>query len=232
MSKGELFVLEGPDGAGKSHLCKVMVDFFEKRGREVVVVRVPGATPVGEKLRAIVLDKDNNVTPLTAALLMTTSRADALTTVIKPALDKGKVVLVDRWCLSMYIYQQVQLLQDVSAYAKPAFKHDLQTMRKLTCLRVLSPTTILLDADDNVLDDRLEAGGRLADTFKAKGSTFLTNIRYQYRKAVELPWEYGINDIVRFNTSKNAFKSPEEPAEWVLSRGSNRALFEYLTSLK
>lgn len=99
-------VLEGPEGAGKSHQAGVLSSWLREQGWEVVQTREPGGTPAGDAIRAILLQSDDlHLLPETEALLMTASRAQHVRELIGPSLDSGKAVVCDRFYDSTYAYQ-------------------------------------------------------------------------------------------------------------------------------
>lgn len=106
MSKGIFITLEGGDGAGKTtHLVR-LADKLREMGKEVVIIREPGGTRIGEKIRNILLDNENDeMTARTEFFLYEAARAQIVAEVIKPALKKGKVVLCDRFFDSTVCYQ-------------------------------------------------------------------------------------------------------------------------------
>lgn len=95
---------EGVEGAGKSTVVKAVADGLEAAGYEVVVVREPGGTPVGEEIRRLLLHSDS-ISDWTEAALFAASRAELVRTVVKPALDRGAFVLSDRTYYSSLAYQ-------------------------------------------------------------------------------------------------------------------------------
>lgn len=98
--------IEGPDGAGKSTQINNIKAFLEERGIPYILTREPGGTPISEKIREIILDKNNKeMNPVTEALLYAASRAQHVSQVIKPALEEGKVVICDRFIDSSFAYQ-------------------------------------------------------------------------------------------------------------------------------
>lgn len=102
---GLLVVFEGAEGAGKSTQLRRLADALTREGRDVVSVREPGGTPMGDEIRRLLLDPGSEIEPAAEALLFIASRAQLVATVIRPALARGAVVLVDRFFLSTYAYQ-------------------------------------------------------------------------------------------------------------------------------
>ena len=103
MSRGKFITLEGIDGAGKSTHISGIADFLRGRGRKVVVTREPGGTPLGEKLRAVLLSQAMTID--TEALLMFAARREHIAQVIAPALAQGRWVISDRFTDATYAYQ-------------------------------------------------------------------------------------------------------------------------------
>ena len=104
-STGALIAFEGVEGAGKSTQLDLLRDELERRGHEVVVTREPGGTPVGERVRAVLLDPAVDLDPRAEALLFAAARAQLVEQVIRPALERGAVVLCDRYLDSSLAYQ-------------------------------------------------------------------------------------------------------------------------------
>ena len=106
MKNGLFISIEGPDGSGKSTQIEVLRKYFEKQGIDVLLTREPGGTPISEKIREIILDKNNmEMDDMTEALLYAASRAQHVAEVIKPALAAGKIVICDRFIDSSIAYQ-------------------------------------------------------------------------------------------------------------------------------
>lgn len=100
-----LIVLEGPEGAGKSTQIKRLAAHLAKAGHQVVSLREPGGTPLGDEIRTKVLKSAIDITPAAESFLFMASRAQIVEREIKPALAAGKTVLLDRFFLSTYAYQ-------------------------------------------------------------------------------------------------------------------------------
>ncbi|MBK5305498.1 MAG: dTMP kinase [Frankiaceae bacterium] len=107
LSYAGLFVaLEGGEGAGKSTQAKLLVDWLQSTGREVVLSREPGATPAGQRIRELLLDPaTGGLAPRAEALLYAADRAQHVAHVILPALERGAVVVTDRYVDSSLAYQ-------------------------------------------------------------------------------------------------------------------------------
>jgi len=100
-----LVTIEGIEGAGKSTLVAALAEALRRRGVDPVVTREPGGTPLGERVRALFLDPETAIDPLAEALLMAASRAQLVRTVIRPALERGALVLCDRFWDASVAYQ-------------------------------------------------------------------------------------------------------------------------------
>jgi dTMP kinase len=105
MARGRLVVLEGPDGAGKSTQLRLVAEWLGARGSDVVAVREPGGTQVGDQIRRLLLDPGSDIVPAAEALLYMASRAQLVARELRPALEGGSTVLVDRFFLATYAYQ-------------------------------------------------------------------------------------------------------------------------------
>lgn len=105
MTRGKFITLEGMDGAGKSTHLAWIPAFLAARGARVTLTREPGGTPLGEALRALILDKQHKLHPDTEALLMFAARREHLDKVILPALEAGSWVVCDRFTDATYAYQ-------------------------------------------------------------------------------------------------------------------------------
>ena len=104
--RGAFLSMEGPDGSGKGTQMRRLRDTLGRFGYEVIDTREPGGTPIGEKIRKILLDRENmGMTDETEALLYAASRAQLVREVIRPAVAEGKIVLCDRFVDSSAAYQ-------------------------------------------------------------------------------------------------------------------------------
>ncbi|MBC8138953.1 MAG: dTMP kinase [Fibrella sp.] len=102
---GVFLTFEGPEGAGKTTQIARLAETLAGRGYSVTRTREPGGDPFGERVRALLLDRDASPTPIAELLLFAAARAQNVKTVIRPALDSGHIVLCDRFTDSTLAYQ-------------------------------------------------------------------------------------------------------------------------------
>lgn len=105
MTRGLFITLEGGEGAGKTTSIAFVRNFLEQAGKKVLVTREPGGTPLGEKIRALLLEGREGMHDETELLLMFAARAEHLARVVQPALAAGSVVVCDRFTDATYAYQ-------------------------------------------------------------------------------------------------------------------------------
>jgi dTMP kinase len=158
---GVFIVLEGPEGAGKSTQARLLADRLRNGGNDVVLTREPGGTPIGEQIRAILLDQANcAMLPATEALLYSAARAQHVGDVIKPALERGAVVVCDRFADSTLAYQgggRGLPMQDLRAAQRLATGGVAPTLRILVDVPVEVGLRRRLGVEDEV--NRLDVAG-------------------------------------------------------------------------
>lgn len=137
MRRGLFITIEGPDGSGKSTQIQKITEFFKERGETVVVTREPGGTPISEKIREIILDRNNQeMDPVTETLLYAASRSQHVSEVIRPSLEAGSHVVCDRFIDSSIAYQGYgrglgDCVSIINAYAVRDCVPDLTFLMKL-----------------------------------------------------------------------------------------------------
>lgn len=136
--KGLFITVEGPDGSGKTTQIKALEAYLKQKGYDVVITREPGGTKISEKIRGIILDKENKeMDPITEALLYAASRAQHVIEVIKPAVDNGKIVICDRFMDSSIVYQGIgrklgiALIENINQIAVQNYIPDITFLFKL-----------------------------------------------------------------------------------------------------
>jgi dTMP kinase len=194
---GLFITLEGMDGAGKSTHIPTILQMLASRGREVVSTREPGGTLLGEELREILLHREMHVE--TESLLMFAARAEHLQQVILPALQRGAIVVSDRFTDASYAYQcgarglPLQKMQQLEQWVQGDLQPD---------------ATLLFDVPVEVSLQRL-AGARTPDKFEAQGAEFFAKLRAQYlARAAEFPQRFHVIDAHR--SLEEVKKSVEE----------------------
>lgn len=105
MNKGKFIVIEGCEGAGKTTQCKRLCDALISRGVDAVITREPGGTPLGEQIRALLLDPKYTPDAITELYMYSASRRVNLIEKVFPLLDAGKTVICDRFIYSTVAYQ-------------------------------------------------------------------------------------------------------------------------------
>lgn len=102
---GVFLSLDGLDGSGKSTQLALLEEWLRREGYPVTCCREPGGTPIGESIRALLLDPTSVMSTTTEMLLYMSSRAELVSAVIRPALDRGEIILCDRFLLATIVYQ-------------------------------------------------------------------------------------------------------------------------------
>lgn len=155
---GKLIVFEGPDGSGKTTILEKINERIEDLGYPIMLVREPGGTSISEKIREIIIDKENNeMDSKTECLLFAASRAQLVEEKIKPALESGKIVFCDRFVLSSLLYQGVgrdlgvDEVKKINDFATGGLKPDL------TIFFNIDYKTALIRKRANFTADRLES---------------------------------------------------------------------------
>ena len=173
---GRLVTLEGGEGAGKSTLLAGLREHFAHAGIDLLYTREPGGTPVGEAIRALVLDPmHRGIAAETELLLMFAARAQLVREVLRPALDAGRWVLCDRFTDASYAYQGGGRGVDVARIAE---------LERIATGELEPDLTLLLDLP--VAHGRARAGQRGdADRIEAERDDFFERVRATYRARAE-----------------------------------------------
>ncbi len=181
MTRGLFISFEGIDGAGKStHIARV-AELFRQAGSAVVLTREPGGTPVSEKLRELVLHEPMD--PLTEALLMFAARREHLVQVIEPALDRGEVVLCDRFTDATFAYQGGGRGFDWQVLGE--LERMVQALPDGTLRQ--PDLTVWFDLDPLIAAERL-ASARVPDKFESQPADFFAAVRAGYaRRQADMP---------------------------------------------
>ena len=173
MSKGFLISFEGGEGCGKSTQIKKFVEFLKKGKYDYLCTREPGGTDVGEKIREILLMSKENLSSETEFLLFSASRRKLMEDVVLPALESGKIVVLDRFFDSSYTYQ---------GYAGTLDLKDLKNITDFATSRLKPDLTILLDLPVEVGMARKSKDEKLKnlDRIESKGREYHEKVRKGY----------------------------------------------------
>lgn len=195
--RGRFISFEGIDGAGKSTQHAWLVDHLRRQGKTVVATREPGGTPLGEKLRALLLAEPMHLE--TEALLMFAARREHVAEVIEPALARGEWVVCDRFVDASFAYQgggrglDWEKLQQLSNWVLGELQPDL---------------TLIFDAPVEIAQKRLHAATANPDRFEQEQAAFFERVRATYlRIARENPQRVRLIDATQ--TPENINKALE-----------------------
>jgi dTMP kinase len=182
--RGKFITLEGIDGAGKSTHLQWLAEYLRGQGRDVVVTREPGGTPLGERLREIILHEPMDLD--TEALLVFAARQEHIRKVIVPSLDAGVWVLSDRFTDATFAYQgggrgiAFARLATLEAWVQQGLEPDL---------------TLFFDVPVAVGQDRLKRATAAPDRFEREQAAFFERVRAAYlRRAEAAPSRFRIID--------------------------------------
>jgi len=171
---GFFLVLEGVEGAGKSTQARRLVEWLEEEGIPCVLAREPGGTPVGEAIRSVILDREGLEMPArTELFLILAARAAYVRDVVRPALDRGLVMVSDRFHLSTFAYQGA------------GRGLDLDEVRRLNGFATggLGPDlTLVFDVPAGEGRARQEREGKIRDRIEGEGAAFLDRVAEAYRR--------------------------------------------------
>lgn len=179
---GRFIAFEGPDGSGKTTLSRRFVQFAREQGVNVCEVRDPGGTAIGDKVRALLLDPANaTIDRACELLLFMASRAQLVHERIRPALQRGELVVADRFIASTLVYQ------GAAGGLGPA---EIDAVARVAIGSLHPDFYIVLDAEDRILAERLvrKAGSQSAahpqrvtgDRIEDRGAAFRARVRRGY----------------------------------------------------
>ena len=168
MKKGLFITFEGIDGCGKTTQIELLKESLEKKGYTVLLTREHGAKGLGEKLREILLNYDGEVSSNCESFLFLADRAQHIDTIIKPAIDKGVIVLCDRHTDSTVAYQ---------GYGRQLDLEQIYQLNKIATNGIIPDITFILDID---IDTSLQRIGKGRDRMENSGREFFERVRKGY----------------------------------------------------
>ena len=173
---GVFITFEGGDGAGKTTQIEKLRGWLERQGHTVVVTREPGGTDIGVELRNIVLHHRGFLAPRAEALLYAADRAHHIHTVVRPALERGEVVVQDRYFDSSVAYQGAgrvlseDEVRDLSLWATESLMPQL---------------TVVLDIPSDIARQRRDSDNRVFDRLEAEADDFHERVRQAYHRLAD-----------------------------------------------
>ncbi len=167
---GLFITLEGGDGSGKSTQSELLATWLEERGSTVMRTREPGGTDLGVELRNIVLHRRGHIAPRAEALLYAADRAHHIATKVRPALERGEIVLQDRYLDSSVAYQGAGRVLDPD---------EVRGLSLWAAEGLLPDLTVLLDLDETIGRDRLKARTQY-DRLEDEEQDFHARVRAAY----------------------------------------------------
>lgn len=166
MNKKGLFItFEGTDGSGKSTQQKMAAEYFDNKGYEIILTRDPGGTPLGQKIREILLHHDGKIAPYCELFLYLADRAQHINEKIIPALNEGKVVLCDRYVDSTLAYQ---------GYARGLSTEEILMLNNIVAQSLMPDLTFVFDVSTDVADKRV---GETKDRMESEAKDFHQKVR-------------------------------------------------------
>lgn len=168
MMQGLFITFEGPDGCGKTTQMKLLAEYFEKKGKEVVLTREPGGKGLGEKVREILLNYDGEVSDRCESFLFLADRAQNIDIIVNPAVKEGKIVLCDRHIDSTVAYQ---------GYGRGLSIDRINMLNNLATNGKKPDLTLVFDVD---VETSMKRVGKEKDRMESAGIDFHNRVRKGY----------------------------------------------------
>ncbi len=168
MGNGLFITFEGVDGCGKTTQINLLKNYFEEHGRTVLLTREPGAKGLGVKLREILLNYDGEVSPNCESFLFLADRAQHIDTIIKPAVERGEIVLCDRHTDSTVAYQ---------GYGRGVDLDRINLLNNIATSGMKPDLTLIFDIDT---DTSMARVGKEKDRMESAGIEFFKKVRNGY----------------------------------------------------
>jgi dTMP kinase len=174
VKRGPFVVLEGVEGAGKSTQARMLGNWLESSGVPFTLTREPGGTEVGEAIRNVVQDRPElSVPPETELLLYLAARTAFVREVARPVLERGELLITDRFSLSTYAYQ---------GYGRGLDLDEVRRMDRFASGGLTPDLYVVLDLPVEQGRARQKAAGKKEDRLEGSGTTFLNEVGRGYRE--------------------------------------------------
>ena len=168
MQKGLFITFEGADGCGKTTQINLLKDYLENKGYSVLLTREPGGKGLGEKIREILLNYDGIVADRCESFLFLADRAQNIEVIIKPAIEKGQIVLCDRHTDSSVAYQ---------GYGRGLDIEQIKILNNLATGGMQPDLTLVFDID---VETSMKRVGNEKDRMESSGKEFFNRVRNGY----------------------------------------------------
>ena len=201
-SNGFFITFEGIDGCGKTTQLELADKFLTESGRETIVIREPGSTPLSEKIRHILLDNSLSINPVSELMLYLAARAELVRNVIAPALEEGKIVLCDRFYDSTTAYQ---------GYGRDIDVTLINQLHRLTVGSCSPDLTFLIDVD---YETSLSRRKMTADRLESESEEFFRKVRDGFIKIAKAEPER----VVVIDGGKTIESISAEVRQWLETR--------------
>ena len=183
---GLFITFEGGDGSGKTTQINLLASWLESEGHTVVITREPGGTDLGTELRNIILHREGFIAPRAEALLYAADRSHHIHTLVRPALQRGEIVVQDRYLDSSVAYQGAGRVLDPT---------EVRNISVWATENLMPDLTVVLDVPASVAKERQAAGERQYDRLEAEAEDFHTRVRESYLAlAAEEPHRFLVID--------------------------------------
>ena len=168
MTQGLFITFEGPDGCGKTTQMNLLAQYLEKKGKKVVLTREPGGKGLGEKVREILLNYNGEVSDRCESFLFLADRAQNIDIIVKPAVEKGEIVLCDRHIDSTVAYQ---------GYGRGLDINEINMLNNLATGGRKPDLTLVFDVD---VETSMKRVGKEKDRMENAGIDFHNRVRNGY----------------------------------------------------
>lgn len=168
MKKGMFITFEGQDGCGKTTQINLLVDYLQKKGYEVILTREPGSKGLGEKIRALLLNYDGEVSPVCESFLFLADRAQNVDVIVKKNVEAGKIVISDRHTDSSVAYQ---------GYGRQLDVDRINMLNNIATSGLKPDLTFVFDID---VETSMARVGKEKDRMESAGKEFFERVRNGY----------------------------------------------------
>ncbi|MBR2525620.1 dTMP kinase [bacterium] len=170
MKKGLFITFEGADGCGKTTQIKLLQEYLQRRGYEVVLTREPGCEGLGQKIRDLLLNYDGEVSPVCESFLFLADRAQNVDIIVKRNIDLGKIVISDRHTDSSLAYQ---------GYGRNLDVDRIDMLNNIATSGLKPDLTYVFDID---VETSMQRVGKEKDRMESAGKKFFERVRQGYLK--------------------------------------------------